>query len=925
MIRDGVFNRACTTLVMSSACIVLSCFGCDEDRSLKPRAEGEGPVGGSEVIVEVDDMDVGETDLAHTPDEGADAASPIVVPPQRVTSVVVELTFDESVAGQPVTARCVARDALGMSVDLANWTRRITPQTGWVSGVESEQYIGQRAGVYAVRCIAGDLGLISEAVSWTVVPDTPIRTIAIADKSVIQAGSATSVSCQGRDAFDNLTEVDESVLTVDVMSDRLGVYEDSFTSTLAGEYLISCVLNALDAIPTRVTVTPSIPDRLGLSVTPERAVYAIGSIVTVRAEVLDEFDHILSGTPVILEAEPALNRFGDGRYQLNAEGVYEITGSVMADPDHADSEIQETLSLIVDSSGPQITCDTPLENSLITWRDEVELSGHVSDTLEVNSVMIDGVETPVDDEGIFSVMVTPKRGLNWHLVSATDRFGNANEIVCAYVTAESYVPDDTPIGDSIILLLEQPAVDDGAPAEPVGSLADLFRGVIESDGLIDEINQAATSQNPIVPDACVQDSFLGCILSVEGTLRDVQLLGSRPISLEVSDAYGGTLRFTLRLNNLRLNLNLRGRAVGIGYDTNGYIEASFISVGAHFGISAPSGIVDVSLAARSESVEIGALTSSFEGVSGAVIDFAFPLIEGSLRGTIQSSLSEFVFTTLDEVLSASLGALNLSVLGFDFDLEGLNGQPISVNLATSLSGMSVSAEGLKVGLSTLASGERVERTPVPGIPVLWGAGDERLGRGRGIVMNLQMSMINQILYALWRAGFFMISERAETTPSDEGGLNVELRLLAPPMLEWTQEGTMMRVHFGPAIATLDYPQLFPEPLSLRVVSTLTSNAGIDDLGGVTFGADGLNFEHLELELRDLPMSPEERAAVRDELGALIIALAEAGLGEALPSIPIPSFDVPPDLSATPNLQVGLRNPEVTLSPSSITLDGDFGQ
>ena len=138
-------------------------------------------------------------------------------------------------------------------------------------------------------------------------------------------------------------------------------------------------------------------------------------------------------------------------------------------------------------------------------------------------------------------------------------------------------------------------------------------------------------------------------------------------------------------------------------------------------------------------------------------------------------------------------------------------------------------------------------------------------------------------------------------------------------------GAMVRVHFGPAIATLDYPQLFPEPLSIRVVSTLTSEVGIDDLGGVTFGATGLSFERLELELRDLPMSPAERAAVRDELGTLIIALAGAGLGEALPSIPVPSFDVPSELSATPNLQVGLRNPEVTLSPSSITIDGDFGQ
>ena len=251
-------------------------------------------------------------------------------------------------------------------------------------------------------------------------------------------------------------------------------------------------------------------------------------------------------------------------------------------------------------------------------------------------------------------------------------------------------------------------------------------------------------------------------------------------------------------------------------------------MGANFTITALNGLADVNIAPGSESVQVGSLYSDFGGVSGTIIDFAFPLIESSLRGTIQSSLSAFVFSTLDQVLSASLSALNLSALGFDFNLEGLNGQPIAVSLATALSMMSVNGDGLRIDLSTLASGELVEVSPAPGIPVLWAEDDESIGSGRGIAMRLQMSMINQLLYALWRGGFFMISEQADGSSDAEEGFSVALRLLAPPMLEWTQEGSMMRIHFGPAIATLDYPQLFPEPLSIRVVSKLSPPASSID-------------------------------------------------------------------------------------------------
>ena len=73
-------------------------------------------------------------------------------------------------------------------------------------------------------------------------------------------------------------------------------------------------------------------------------------------------------------------------------------------------------------------------------------------------------------------MVNPKLGLNGHLVSATDRLGNASEFLYVYFPNTDYISETEPLPKSLSLLLTQSGsgIDDESPAEPITSLDDLF-------------------------------------------------------------------------------------------------------------------------------------------------------------------------------------------------------------------------------------------------------------------------------------------------------------------------------------------------------------------------------------------------------------------------------------------------------------------
>jgi len=558
---------------------------------------------------------------------------------------------------------------------------------------------------------------------------------------------------------------------------------------------------------------------------------------------------------------------------------------------------------------------------MVRVSDEIVLRGQVADSHQVGLVEVDGIPVPVDDQGGFAWPVDPVRGVNVHTVTALDGFGNGNQIFCAYFAADDYLAEDEPLGDAIVLDLRPLAIDNGAPANPLESLGDMFRLVIESNALIDTLNQQALAQNPLINNRCIQDSWFGCIVRATVRYRSMEVRGARTINLGLFD---GGITLNVRLNNIRLNLRVSGTL-----SANGHVDASFLQVGGRFALSTVNGVPQLDLVPGSASIQVGNLDSDFSGFGGFLIDLVFPLVEGTIRNELTGTLQDFVFDELDTILTGALAGLDLSAFSLGFDVEAPDGRQIEISLSTGLSTMNANENRMRIGMSTRANGPVGQARPSAGVAVFGNLNaPERNGPG-SLGAMIHLVMINQLMHGLWRAGFFDLADAgALLGEGAEDGPGFVFQLLVPPAVEGLPDGDGLRIHFGPATGQLSYPELFEEPLNLRIAATLVVDAAINDQDELQFGANGLQFETLRLLIDGVTMEPADQAAIEQDLGRVVQGLAGQALNQALPSLPVPDFALPDDLAeygVPPGTSMGIRNPQLEINNTHILIDGNLAQ
>jgi hypothetical protein len=882
------------------------------------------------------DMIVDEDQILPIDFQDSDMTTDLFIPPDydysEVTRLSVQLSQNSSQAGEGVTIRCLAFDQEDRLVENITSRALIFPAEGWeLSSDPSTQYIAYQAQSYQVTCSAPQFALRSDPVTWEVTMGELSYTVAQVTDHVIRAGEQTSLSCLGIDAWGNQRILSEEVSTWEVSppTSSLNSMSNTLSIERAGEYQVACLYNPpLDQVDTGIPdvelqatwiqVHPSLAHSMSLSIQPQQEVYALGQVITLQTQVWDEYQNIITPTQFIWQIPVSFELFSSSSYRLTQEGEYNIRAQFEG-PSTQDQILSETLTVQVDSNGPNIICEAPSQGSMQIWQENLTLRGTIVDRSEIDLLLVDGVEVMLDPSVIddnFEVIVHPRKGLNWHTITAIDIHGNSNEVLCSYIVADDYLAINQNLNDSIIVNLGVAALDDDQPARPIQSMTDLFRVGLEASDLEQELNQEAVQQNPIIPSQCFQTFFSSCVLRLSANFNNLSL-GSNQVSLQpqgIGD--NGALRFLIRFDDVIMNLTIQGSSALGGINTTGDISVDFIEVQGDFSIDTVAGVVQVSLITESSTSRLGDIDSNFSGLSGTIIDIALPFFESYIRDSISQTIEDAMLSQIDTTLSQAFSGFNLSDLSFDFDIIGLNGENISVSLNTSLSDMSVNEEGLKIALDT--SVEQSQGNPVNvgrGIPILHQQWPEDAYSDQ-MTMRLRLALINQLLYVLWESGFFSLN-------SDDGGLQFDLQ--APPIMTWKGEGNFLALHFGPASASFSPSDLFPNAIEMMVLSTLESEVSIDEQGALNFARNGLRFDEFDIYVVDLMMTPDERQAVKDEIGALIIAFANEGLSNTLPSLPLPSFALPPELNLPADLTLGLRDPDVSVSPRAVTLSGRLGE
>jgi hypothetical protein len=903
--------------------------GARDAGAVRPDLRVEADAAVAEDAAPPRDTDPAPQDAAPLQDAAPDVAVPVdaawVDPPTAIISLDTRLGLPSTTAGLSNRVTCEALDPEGVPVSGIVTRVELRPALGWRVAAEGEGmglgYVGERAGAYAVTCVADALGLRDPSPArWDVFAGPAVTVLAEVDTPIVHVDSQVIVTCAAFDAEGNPVAAGDATLRVS--PDGPGAQADGtrLTFTEAGRFLVACELPGVGAgNAVEVQVLPDPPSSIALDVLPVRAVYGVDEVVTLAVLVTDRFGNRLPDAPLVFSAEPPLPGFGDGRYRLAAPGVYQVR--VCVDAPELEPPLCAERTLVVDEGGPAVRCTTPTLGE-IRGVGPVRVQGEVADVVGVARLQVDGDDVVVDPSGRFEVEVPGTWGLNVVDLVATDAQGNETSTFCAWFAADAWAPEDRPLNDALQLVLRQRAVDDGEPPRPISSLADLLRNVLGSQALVDTIDQALRAQNPVLPNECRQRVLGLCVLSLGAEYRGLRVRGPNTVSLTlVNDG----LRVQGRINRVELDVRLLGTL-----GNTGTLTADYIALDLTFGLGLANGRPQVNIRSI-DAVGVGSLQSDFDGfLTGALLDLVFSAFEGTVRTTVADALRGFLESEVDALLTGVLSGLDVTAFDAAVDLPALGGgDPIALELGFGFSTVTSNVARLVLGVATSVSGPAVEATPLPGVPLPPGpVAFEVPGQGSAAA-SVSLGLVNQLLVAAWRGGLFRVADGGALLGGLGDGAELELSVSLPPAAIGTGDGATLRLFLGPASVRLRLPGVFDEPLRLTLAASATAEVALEAGNRLVFGAgQGIVVERLSLAAEGLQLSGEGRATLERLMTRVVQSLLDTSLNGALPTLPIPDFALPEDLvryGVPAGTRIGLRRLSLSGTDSHWTADGEFGE
>ncbi len=859
--------------------------------------------------LEVQDMEQEEQPLPDQSLPPPDVPDAFPIPPQ-IESVDTRLGLGATEAGHSNRITCVVLDGEGIPMSGIETQIEIRPQTGWRETEEEGRVIGVRAGLYQITCSLPREGLRDPSPkTWLVEAGPPQRVMAHLEPRVIRAGERSEIYCSAEDAEGNSVSADEARLSLQPANEGSLIESGGVSVQIAGHYSLECELGGVRG-ETPLDVLPASPSALVATVLPERSVYELGEIVRYHARVTDAFGNEVRAAALRWSSEPPLPPFGEGRYRLEAEGLYALrVGTAEAPNLWAEQQI------LVDSTGPSILCTQPLEGEMLGTT-PLLLEGRVADSAGISEFFVDGVPVPLDEEGAFSIRVSPEWGLNVHELSAQDQVGKLNSAICSYFASERYLQEEEPLDDAILLHLTQEAVDDGPPEEPILSLADLIRRVLDSDGLVESVDQSLQAQNPILPERCQQRVLGYCVFTLGADYEDLNIRGPNTLEAELEE---GGIRVRAWLRNLDLGVQLRGTVSNAGTIT---VDSIFIDLS--FGVSLRDGRPQV-LLLRTHELTVGDLSSEFEGaITGALLELVFWAFEGMIRNEVTAAIEAFLSTEMDAMLSGVFSGLDLESLGMTFNLPSVGGLPeTALLMSVGLSSLDTQPERMRIGIQTSVSGPSHQARPSAGIPIPPGPEPMELTPQNRMAGAIHLGFINQLLHQAWRAGLMNFEDASALAGDLPEGSSFALQVINPPALRGIPGSTQVEVHLGPALGEISYPGLFEQPLGLKIATWALTTVTLEE-EELRFGE--IQLSDLRLSVEGMDMSPEQRAVLEELISELAQSILDHYLNGLLPSFPIPDFALPETFEqygVPAGSRLGLREPVLEGSESHLILHGRF--
>ena len=910
-----LFLLLCLALLLSGGL-----FGCGEDEVRGEEWETTEP----------DNQEPGDADSSEEEEEELDGQFPDAsnAPPSHVVAIKTRLVSPQVMsAGDQLEVECDFIDLLGEVVEFAENEgpeTRVLRSPNDAFERRGVPYFARKAGQAEVACQSLALGLTDPApIEITIEPGPAHTTNIHLDRTQITAGENVQASCEAFDAWGN--EIHET--TFQINSDRstsglaINQGEKRISVTTAGIYTFSCHKEGVQNLFGRtLDVVPDLPSELLVNVVPFQNVYGIGQVITVATIAQDRFGNEVPNAQVAFSATPSGEYFGAGRFRFWENGIYTLRAEVTS-PTYTGTLLVNEIEIVVNDSGPAINCTEPFDGQMIQHNPGSNLvfRGTASDALGVSEVLVNGSTANVESDGSFAFTIQPRYGINFVDIVARDDFDEESVRTCAFLASPQYSSATSYLTDAVSLRLSQDAIDDQAyDPNNVRSLNDIILTVLNSDGLRQTLLQQLQASQPYDVDFCNFD------LRVLG----VSYLGTPHITS--INLVGGGLRLFARLNDIRIHLRLsNGSGFGCwgSYEPRATLSFVQLQLTSDVDLNNSTNLPQLSLR-EVEFVQSGNVSLSGGNVfSTALYSALDSLFQGTLRGLIEDTFEGAVSDNFNDLFDDLIGSLDIDALATQIEVPRLDSDnTLSLNFGFNFSYANANSSRLLFGIAPriVPQGGAAHAIPSLGVPRPTGTIREAPADSAAGV-GVHISLLNQALHSLWRAGLFHANIGATLFGDDvPDGTAVLLQAALPPMAILDPGGSTATIHLGGLNLSIQYPGLFDDPVGMTLGATASTQINLD--------GDEISFTNIQLD--EFHLSPDEislnegsRDILEGFLRGLIQDVLDQSLNAALPALPIPSFSIPPSMSEY-NLPVGsefgVKDPVMSQTNRHLLLRGDFG-
>jgi hypothetical protein len=828
-------------------------------------------------------------------------------------------------AGDRIDARCGVVDTLGRPAldahgdplsDSVAFVITYEDQDAFAQDGEG-QVIAAHAGAAMVRCSAPELGLIADPVALTIVAGPPVRVITQLAMPVAVAGDPVAATCLAFDAFDNPVTGAPQALVMSPMAPGSEATASSVTATRAGTYTVSCVIGgAADVAADFLAVVPALPSALVAVVSPERSVYTVNDQVTLVAEAHDAFGNRVEDVAFSYTASAGVSSPSDAQFLFTQDGTFTLSATVSS-PTAQDTPLTTSRTVSVDSAGPAITCmraDAPSQPSdaymLQRGASSLVVPVRISDTFAVRSVTIHGAPATFNaSTGNYQASVPIDFGMSFVDVVAQDQFGKENSTTCFVLAAPNFTAETASLPGAIAMRLDPAAIGDPQPTG-LNSLNDILHTILSSAQLRSLVDGGLLAANPINDGDC---GVFACSPRVNynaGTIRWDQPSSSLAL-------VAGGLQATVTLPNVRLSVNACGTTCCIGGSTITVTSAS-ITASMRFSLQLQGGVLRAALQG-SPTVTVGSVSLDGSGFCGFLVNLLEGFFTGTVKNAVHDALTSFINTSVAPLLDQLVSSLDINTLAQSFAVPRLDGAG-NVNLQFDLafSSFDITTARALLGIGTrFAPGAVAHNRPSLGIagrtatPLLDPPGTSSTAP---LGLSLYEGVLNQVLHALWRGGFFQAN-----VSLGGGAATIDAEL--PPVVAIS--GNQAQLMLGGIQATIRIPGFIDTPIPIlfggRASATVTLSGDALHFGNLTLTQVFVSFQ--------ASLTQAQRTAMQGFLAQILQSVLVDAINGGLPAFPIPTFALPPSAAAfglPAGAELGILQPRLAVSGMDYVLTGAFG-